>query len=81
MMLAMRPDLVRTDKLDADGEREGMRVPGVSGYHRFDQRTKHGGVGDPRAGTAEKGEHMLEASAAELAADVLKIRALRPFDR
>lgn len=81
MMLAMRPDLVRTDQLDADGEREGMRVPGVSGYHRFDQRTKHGGVGDPRAGTVEKGERMLEASAAELAADVLKIRALRPFDR
>ena len=82
MILAMRPDLVRGgDKLDADGERDGMRVPGVSGYHRFDQRTKHGGVGDPRAGTAEKGERMLEASAAEVAADVLKIRALRPFDR
>jgi creatinine amidohydrolase len=79
MVLAMRPDLVRTDKLDADGEREGMRVPGVASYHRFDQRTQHGGVGDPRPATAEKGERLLKASAEEVAAHVKEIRALRPF--
>lgn len=79
MMLAIRPDLVRTDRLDADGEKDGMRVPGVSGYHRFDQRTRHGGVGDPRPSTAAKGEAMLEACAAEVARDVLAIRKLRPF--
>lgn len=79
MMLAIRPDLVRTDRLDADGEKDGMRVPGVSGYHRFDQRTRHGGVGDPWPSTAAKGEAMLEASAAEVARDVLAIRKLKPF--
>ena len=81
MLLAMRPDLVRMDKLNADGQREGMSVDGVSSYYRFDQRTRHGGVGDPRPATANKGERMLDASAEEIAADVLKIRALRPFDR
>ncbi|MFH1569751.1 MAG: creatininase family protein, partial [Gemmatimonadota bacterium] len=79
MVLAIRPDLVRTDRLDADGERESMRVPGVASYHRFDQRTRHGGVGDPRPATVEKGERMLQASADEVAAHVLEIRRLRPF--
>ena len=79
MVMAMRPDLVRTDKLDADGERDGMRVPGVASYYRFDQRTRHGGVGDPRVASAEKGERMLDASAEEVAAQVLEIRKLHPF--
>ena len=80
MMLAMRPDLVRSEHYDRDGEKDGMRVPGVSSYYRFDQRTRHGGGGDPRPATAEKGEALLEASAAEIAADVLEIRKLRPLD-
>jgi creatinine amidohydrolase len=79
MVMAMRPDLVRTDQLDADGEREGMRVPGVASYYRFDQRTRHGGVGDPRPSTAEKGQALLDASADEVAAHVREIRALKPF--
>lgn len=79
MILAIRPELVKVDELDADGERPGMGVPGVASYHRFDQRTTHGGVGDPRPATAEKGEMMLQASADEVAAHVLEIRALRPF--
>ncbi len=80
MVLAMRPDLVRPEHFDADGQKDGMQVPGVSSYHRFDQRTRHGGVGDPRPATAEKGETMLDASAEEIAADVLAIRKLRPFE-
>ena len=79
MILAIRPELVRTDRLDADGEREGMRVSGVASYHRFDQRTKHGGVGDPRPASAEHGEQMLDASADEVAEHVRQIRALKPF--
>ncbi|MBI1928434.1 creatininase family protein [Candidatus Poribacteria bacterium] len=79
MIMAMRPDLVRTERLDADGEREGMRVPGLASYHRFDQRTRHGGVGDPRPASAEKGERMLDASADEIAAQIAEIRKLRPF--
>ena len=62
MIMAINPSLVRTDRLDPDGEREGMRVEGMSSYHRVDQRTRHGGVGDPRPATAEKGERMLDAS-------------------
>jgi creatinine amidohydrolase len=81
MILAIRPDLVRTDRLDADGERDGMRVPGVASYHRFDQRTVHGGVGDPTSATAEKGERFFDVSADEIAANVKEIRALKPFDR
>ena len=79
MVLAMRPDLVRTDRLDPDGEREGMRVPGVAAYHRFDQRTQHGGVGDPRPSTAEQGQALLDASADEVAEAVRQIRELKPF--
>ena len=79
MMLAIRPDLVQTEQLDADGERDGMRVPGVASYHRFDQRTEHGGVGDPRPATAEMGEQLLEASAEEVARAVEAIRKLNPF--
>ena len=79
MVLALRPDLVRMDKLDADGEREGMRVPGVASYHRFDKRTQHGGVGDPRPATAAKGERLLQASAEEVAAHIKEISALQPF--
>ena len=44
------------------------------------QRTRHGGVGDPRTATAEKGERLLAASAAEVAATVLDIRQLTPFE-
>lgn len=79
MVMAMRPDLVRTDKLDPDGERPGMRADGAASYYRFDQRTKHGGVGDPRPATAEKGERLLDASADEMAARIKEIRALKPF--
>ena len=79
MVLAMRPELVRTDQLDKDGEREGMRAPGAASYSRFDQRTRHGGVGDPRPATAEKGEALLDASADEVAETVRQIRALKPF--
>ena len=79
MMLAIRPDLVQTDQLDADGEREGMRVSGVSSYYRFDQRTQHGGVGDPRPATAEMGERLLDASAYEAVQAIKAIRALNPY--
>ena len=79
MILALHPNLVRTDRLDPDGEREGMTVEGASSYHRFDQRTAHGGVGDPTTATAEKGERFFAASAAEMAETVKAIRAANVF--
>ena len=75
MILAMRPELVKMDLLDPDGDRDRPRDPGLSMYKRFDQRTKHGGVGDPRPATAEKGEKMLDASADELAELIPGIRS------
>ena len=79
IVMALRPDLVHADRLAPDGERSGMRVEGVASYHRFDQRTQHGGVGDPRPATAEMGERLLQASAEEMVKHVRAIRALRPF--
>ena len=80
MILALRPELVQTDKLDPDGERDGMRLEGASAYYRFDQRTRHGGVGDPRPASAEKGMRLFDVSAEEVAETVKEFRALRPFD-
>ena len=80
MMMVIRPDLVREERFDADGQREGVRVgDDVSSYYRLDQVTAHGGIGDPRSATAAKGERMLAASALEVAEQVLQIRKLRPF--
>ena len=75
MILAMRPELVKTDLLDPDGDRDRPQGPGLAVYKRFDQRTKHGGVGDPRTASAEKGEKMLDASADELAELIPGIRS------
>ena len=74
MIMAVRPDLVRPDRLDADGQRARLNLPGVSEYRRMDQRTTHGGVGDPTSATAEKGERFFEAAAEGLAETVERIR-------
>ena len=78
MIMAMRPDLVRIDQIDPDGQDARNQPPGASIYRRFDQRTKHGGVGDPTTASAEKGEQMLEASAKEL---VELIRSIRSWNK
>jgi creatinine amidohydrolase len=80
MILALFPDTVKMELAHPDGERDGMGVTGAAAYHRFDQRTLHGGVGDPTVGTAAKGEQMLEMSAEDVAATVLSIKAARPFE-
>ena len=61
----------------ADGERAGMQVEGAAAYHRFDQRTAHGGVGDPRPSTAAAGKAMLDASVDDVVRTVLSIRAAK----
>jgi creatinine amidohydrolase len=75
MILCLRPDLVKTDRLDADGQHARLELEGVRNYRRMDQRTSHGGVGDPRTATAEKGEQFFEASVEGLAEVVREIRA------
>ena len=74
MMLALRPDLVKTDQLQADGLQASPTHPGVKSYRRFNERTSHGGIGDPRTASKEKGEKLLEIAAESLAEIVGKIR-------
>ena len=81
MILALRPDLVRTDLLDPDKESEGTRVGGAGSYYRFDQITTHGGNGDPTTATAEKGERFFAVCSEEVVETVLAIRAARPTEQ
>jgi creatinine amidohydrolase/Fe(II)-dependent formamide hydrolase-like protein len=80
----LRPDLVKTDQLDADGmdkgaEKPGGAIYGATDYQRFDQKTMHGGVGDPRPSSAAAGKAMIDASIADVVKTVLSIKAAEPF--
>jgi creatinine amidohydrolase len=61
MMMAIEPDLVHGEEMFADGDEAQPLLKGVTNYRRMDQRTRHGGVGDPRSATAEKGEKLFKA--------------------
>ena len=62
MMLALRPDLVRTDRLHRDGGKPPSAYTGsVDRFRRIDEHSSRGNVGDPSYGTAQKGEQMLAA--------------------
>jgi creatinine amidohydrolase len=71
VMLAMVPDLVRTDKLEEAVRQAPPPVSARAGFSRFwsfSERAPITGVrGDPRPATAAKGEKMLDAMAAALA--------------
>ena len=74
VMLAMVPDLVRTDRLDdavqqAPPALKGRR--GTSRFYSFSERAPvTGTIGDPRAGTREKGERLLDTMAEAVAAAI-----------
>ena len=71
LMLAMTPDLVRRDRLEEAVRQAPPAVAGRAGYSRFwsfsERAPVTGTIGDPRAGTAEKGEAILDILAAEVA--------------
>jgi len=71
VMLAMTPDTVQTDKLEEAVRQAPPAITGRAGYSRFwsfsERAPITGTIGDPRAGTAEKGERLLDAMAAALA--------------
>ena len=71
VMLAMVPDLVRTEKLEEAVRQAPPAVesrPGFSRFWSFSERAPVTGVrGDPRPATAAKGESLLDAMAAALA--------------
>lgn len=59
LMMHLRPDLVRTDRIADDPSPDG--VPGLFWARDFARRTDHGAVGYPTAATAEAGRAMLGA--------------------
>lgn len=75
LMLALRPDLVRTDRLHADGvQPESAHRGSVTRFRRIDEQSRRGNVGDPTCATADKGERMLAVivdGLAEVVDDIL----------
>ena len=63
MMLALRPDLVRTDRLHADGGKPPSSYAGSVGrFRRLDEHSSRGNFGDPTVATADKGRRMIDAT-------------------
>ena len=60
MMLHLRPDLVRRDRIADDPAPTGM-PPGLFRALDFGRRTDHGAVGYPSFADAETGRRLLEA--------------------
>jgi creatinine amidohydrolase len=84
VMLAVVPDLVRTDRLE-DAVRQApppiLGRPGFSRFWSFAERAPVTGVrGDPRPATAAKGEAMLQAMAEATAAAVSDTQLWRKPD-
>jgi creatinine amidohydrolase len=80
MVMALRPDLVRTKEiLDDPPEDEGV-FRGAYTAEDMKERTDHGAVGYPEAASAERGRAFLEAA---IARTVEVVRALlsRPLPR
>ena len=74
LMLAMRPDYVRQDRLDPDGpvlvsefDEKDMFDPGVVSVTRTVKETsRHGGLGDPTKASAQKGQRIFAALVSKL---------------
>ena len=71
MVMALRPELVDTSRLDEakclDPGRSAGQAQAVHSPMKFEERTPTGTIGDPTAASAEKGEKLLEAAAAAVA--------------
>jgi creatinine amidohydrolase len=85
LMLAVQPEMVRPDRIEADGPRQisqfeerDMFAPGViSIVKAFEEISQHGGVGDPRTASREKGERILAAVITKLSLVVHEIQGGR----
>jgi creatinine amidohydrolase len=62
MMMALRPDLVRRDKIKNDPLVENTALRGLYLAEDMRQRTDHGAVGYPELASAEKGQKFLAAA-------------------
>lgn len=63
MMLVLRPDLVRRDRIQNDVESEAPELRGLFLAHDMRQRTDHGAVGYCELASADKGARMIAAAA------------------
>jgi creatinine amidohydrolase len=83
LMLAARPELVRLSRMEPDGDRgdslfdgKDMFAPGtVTVTRQFNKLSRHGGMGDPRTATAEKGERIFAVVVGNLVRVVEDIQA------
>lgn len=83
LMLATQPELVRRERMEADGptklspfEGSDMFAPGrVSVTKAFKELSRHGGIGDPMTASREKGERIFAVIIDKLAQVVQEIRA------
>lgn len=79
MMLALRPDLVRKEKISDDPPNEAF--PGVFLARDFATSTQHGAVGFPSFAEAERGKALLNAAAAGGIAAARQLLSAEPPER
>ena len=80
MLLHLRPDLVRGDRVRDDPPQDDQALRGLFTGEDMFQRTDHGAVGYPELATAAKGAAMVEAAAARTA-EVVRTLLKRPLPR
>jgi len=80
MVLALRPDLVRTDEIKDDPPAEEAVLRGLYIAEDMKQRTDHGAVGYPERASAEKGRLFL-AAATDRTVEVVQELLRRPLPR
>jgi creatinine amidohydrolase len=78
MMLALRPDLVRRDKIANDPPRAEPTLRGLYLAEDMRQRTDHGAVGYPELASVEKGRAFLDAAIGRTA-EVITALLARPL--
>jgi creatinine amidohydrolase len=78
MVLALRPDLVRRDRIRNDPPRDDTALRGLFLADDMRQRTDHGAVGYPELASAEKGRAFLDAAVGRTR-DVVSALLRRPL--
>ena len=80
LMMALRPDLVKTDRLQADGTKSDSPYVGSTvRFRRMEEIAGRGNYGDPTVASADKGERMLTAVVDALVELVRDIRSGRMY--
>ena len=74
MMLHLRPELVRSDRIVDDPDMNPAALSGLTWARDFGRKTDHGAVGFPSFATAATGKAMFESVVARVSAVVSAIR-------